>query len=452
MSENSYDRVPPHNLDAERAVLGACLLDREALLAVTDSLRGDDFYEPRYKMAFELMEEMVAKDKAVDSLTFQEELTKRSLSEKFGGYPFITSLIDAVTTTANIDHYVAIVRDKSIHRGLVRVGSEIVRMGYSEDIPFDEALENSEQKVYEIARTGGKNRLRSALDVVTSAFQQIEERLVQGAGISGVPSGYKDLDAITGGFQPGSLNILAARPSMGKTALALNIAQHAAVSENIPVLIFSLEMSAEQLAQRLLSADARVNIRALQQAGCVRADQWKDLTEAAGKLSRSPIFIDDSSVLSTQELRSRCRRFFAKHKNQLGLVVVDYLQLMESSKRTDSKVNEVSEISRSLKGVAREFNVPVIALSQLSREVEKRGGDKRPVLSDLRDSGAIEQDADLVAFLYRPAYYEQDQESADPTAELGIAKHRNGPTGRTELIFYREFARFENKIGHAYSH
>lgn len=445
MSEAGYDRIPPHNLEAERAVLGACLLEREALLSVTDSLRGEDFYDPRHRQTFEIMEEMVSRDKAVDSLTFQEELARRSLSERFGGYPFIASLIDTVTTTANIDHHIAIVRDKSIHRGMVRVGNEIVRLGYAEEISYEEALETAEQKVYEIARTGGKAHIRNALDVVTSAFQQIEERIVQGAGISGIPTGYKDVDTLTGGFQPGSLNILAARPSMGKTAFVLNIAQNVAVREEVPVLIFSLEMSAEQLAHRLLSSEARVNVRELQQAGCVRDDQWKALTEAAGKLSRAPIFIDDSSVLSTQELRSRCRRFFAKHRGQRGLVIVDYLQLMESTKKTDSKANEVAEISRSLKSVAREFNVPVIALSQLSREVEKRGGDKRPVLSDLRDSGAIEQDADLVAFLYRSAYYEQDQETADPTAELGIAKHRNGPTGKVELIFYREYARFENK-------
>jgi replicative DNA helicase len=277
-----------------------------------------------------------------------------------------------------------------------------------------------------------------------STFDEIERSLSEGAAANGVPSGFTDFDRLTGGFQPGSLNIVAARPSMGKTAFALNIAEHAAMADNVPVLIFSLEMSAEQLAGRLLSSVARVNLRELQQSNNVRKDQWNALTDAVARLSRSPIFIDDSSTLSTMELRSRCRRFFAEHRDAKSLVIVDYLQLMVNSRRAENRQQEVSDISRAMKGLAREFSVPVIALSQLSREVEKRGSDKRPMLSDLRDSGAIEQDADLVAFLYRPAYYQQEKDSADPTAEVAIAKHRNGPTGKADLLFYREFSRFEN--------
>lgn len=440
----SVDRIPPNNLDAERAVLGAALLDKEALLYVTESLRTDDFYEPRHGMAFEVIAEMAMKDRAVDSLTFQEELTKRSLLERLGGISFIAMLVDAVTTTANVEHHCTIVKDKSIHRNLIRVGTDIARIGFSDEVEATEALASAEEQVFAVAGQGAKSYFKDISTVVLNAFDLLEKSLTEGATANGIPSGFKDFDKLTGGFQPGSLNIIAARPSMGKTALALNVAQHAALYEDIPVLIFSLEMSAEQLVNRLLSSEARVNLKELQQAGKVRSDQWNALTDAVARLSKSPIFIDDSSMLTTLELRSRCRRFFSKHRGQKSLIIVDYLQLMANAKKTENRQQEVSDISRSLKGIAREFEVPVIALSQLSREVEKRGSDKRPMLSDLRDSGAIEQDADLVAFLYRPAYYQQDKDSSDPTAEFSIAKHRNGPTGKVDLVFYREVSRFEN--------
>ncbi len=439
------DRVPPNNLDAERAVLGASLLDKDALLYVVDSLRAEDFYEPRHSVAFEVMTEMAAKDRAVDSLTFREELLKRNLLERVGGIAFVAMLVDCVTTTANTEHHCSIVKDKSIHRNLIRVGADIARTGFSEETDSADALATAEQRVFEIAGLGsGKSAFKEISSVVINTFNQIEKSISEGPTANGVASGFNDFDKLTGGFQPGSLNIIAARPSMGKTALALNVAQKAALEDNVNVLLFSLEMSAEQLAGRLLSSEARVNLKELQQSGKVRSDQWNALTDAVARLSRSPIFIDDSSMLSTLELRSKCRRFFSKHRDEKSLVIVDYLQLMANSKRTENRQQEVSEISRALKGVAREFDAPVIALSQLSREVEKRGADKRPMLSDLRDSGAIEQDADLVAFLYRPAYYQQDKESSDPTAELAIAKHRNGPTGKVDLVFYKEISRFES--------
>ncbi|MDR1481650.1 MAG: replicative DNA helicase [Synergistaceae bacterium] len=438
------ERIPPNNLEAERAVLGACLLEREALMLVVESLNPDDFYEPRHALTFEVMKEMASRDRAVDSLTFQEELARRSMLDRIGGISFVAMLLDSVTTTANIEHHCSIVRDKSIHRELIRVGADIARNGFAEEIDADEALAGAEQRVFEIARHGPRSYLKDISDIIVSAFEKIERSLREGATTSGLSSGFSDLDKLIGGFQPGSLNIIAARPSMGKTAFALNVAQSVAVSQNVPVLIFSLEMSAEQLAGRLLSAEARVNLRELSTDGNIRKDQWNALTDAVARLSRAPIFIDDSSTLSTLDLRSRSRRFFSKHKNEKCLVIVDYLQLMANNKRVENRQQEVSDISRALKGVAREFDAPVIALSQLSREVEKRGSDKRPVLSDLRDSGAIEQDADIVAFLYRPAYYQQERESSDPTAELAIAKHRNGPTGKIDLMFYKEYSRFEN--------
>ncbi|MDR3331526.1 MAG: replicative DNA helicase [Synergistaceae bacterium] len=438
------DRIPPHNLEAERAVLGSSLLDREALMQTVESLSTDDFYEPRHALAFEVMHEMASRDRAVDSLTFQEELARRSLLDRVGGISFVAMLVDAVATTANVYHYCSIVRDKSVHRELIRVGADIARTGFAEEIDADDALANSEQLVFEIARHGSRSRLKDIASVVVGTFEQIERSISEGVTANGVPSGFTDFDKLTGGFQPGSLNIIAARPSMGKTAFALNVAQHAAINQNVPVLIFSLEMSAEQLAGRLLSSEAQVNIKELTVERNVRSDQWNALTDAVARLSRASISIDDSSSLSTLDLRSRCRRFFSKHKDQKCLVIVDYLQLMVNNKRVENRQQEVSDISRALKGVAREFDTPVIALSQLSREVEKRGADKRPMLSDLRDSGAIEQDADIVAFLYRPAYYQQDRESSDPTAELAVAKHRNGPTGKVDLMFYREYSRFQN--------
>jgi replicative DNA helicase len=448
LQEYRSERVPPNNLDAERAVLGACLLERDALIRVVDTLRPEDFYDPRHGMAFKVMLEMADKDKSVDSLTFQDELSRRDLLERIGGASFIAMLVDAVTTTANVEYHCGIVRDKSIHRELIKVGAEIARTGFSEELESSDALSSAEKQVFEIARSA-TSRIRKIANVVVTTFDEIERRISEGSSGNGILSGFTDFDKLTGGFQPGSLNIIAARPSMGKTAFALNIAEHAAFSGDVSVLIFSLEMSAEQLAGRLLSSVSKVNLRELQQSKNVRTDQWNALTDAVARLSRSPIFIDDSSTLSTMELRSRCRRFFAEHRNEKSLVIVDYLQLMVNTRRSENRQQEVSDISRAMKSLAREFAVPVIALSQLSREVEKRGSDKRPMLSDLRDSGAIEQDADLVAFLYRPAYYQQEKDSADPTAEVAIAKHRNGPTGKADLMFYREYSRFENV---AYAH
>lgn len=442
------DKIPPFNLDAERSVLGACLLEREALMVVVESLNAEDFYDPRHKLTFDVIMKMVSNDSAVDSITFSEEIVKEGLNERLGGQPFIAALVDAVTTTVNVEYHVGIVRDKAVHRGLIRVGGEITVLGYSEEIGVDAALETAEQKVFEIARSGKTTTIKDAKRSVQAAVTEIERRLAGGMDITGVPTGFADFDRVSGGLQRGGLYILAARPSMGKTAFAMNIAQHAAAEENIPVLIFSLEMSAEQLIQRMLSSESEVNIREMFESQRMVDDKWRKLMTAASKLSRSPIYIDDSSSLNTMDLRGRCRRFFAKHQEPKGLIVVDYLQLMDvAAKNSENRQQQVSEISRALKGVAREFNVPVLALSQLSRAVETRGGDKRPQLSDLRDSGAIEQDADMVVFLFRKAYYALEAETADPTSEVIIAKHRNGATGKVELIFLKEYSKFANRIG-----
>jgi replicative DNA helicase len=445
LSEPLFDRIPPHNLEAERALLGSCLLEREALLLATESLAPEDFYDPHHRTAFELISDMARKDRAVDPVTFWEEGTKRGVLERLGGQPFVAALIDAVATTANAEAYARIVRDKSIHRRLVAAGNQILRLGYAEDRELEDVLDEAERLVFEIASTGASGSVRHVSEVLGVTFEQIERRFHEGQIVTGVSTGFIDFDRLTGGFQPGSLNIIAARPSMGKTAFALNIAQHAAQEKGVPVLLFSLEMGAEQLAQRLLGAEARVNIHDLR-TGNFPEKAWDSLADAAGRLSQSPIYIDDSSLLTTSDLRARVRRFQARQKDKLGMVVVDYLQLMSWSRRTDSKQQEVSEISRALKGVAREFEIPVVALSQLSRAVESRP-DKRPQLSDLRDSGAIEQDADLVCLLFRPGYYEpkgSGQEN-NPEAEVIVAKHRNGPTGKVDLIFLQEFARFAGR-------
>jgi len=439
--EQGIDRIMPHNLDAERAVLGSCLLDKDAAIYVIETLRKDDFYDAIHQLAYDTISEMVQKDKAVDPLTFMEEAKKRGLFDKLGGQSFVASLIDAVPTTANVEYHARIVRDKSVHRKMIQVGTYITKLGYAEEAEIEEVLDEAERAVFDVATRGNLVVFKALGEVLKSSFKELEDRFFGGSVVTGLPTGYIDLDRITGGLQGGSLIILAARPSMGKTALALNIAQYVAIKQETPVLIFSLEMSAEQLSHRLLASEAKVNIHDMR-TGALPRGTWDILANAAGMLSEAPIYIDDSSFLSTLDLRARARRFKAQHP-KLGLIIVDYLQLMNLSRRVENKQQEVAEISRALKGVARELNVPVIALSQLSRAVEQRQ-DKKPQLADLRDSGAIEQDADLVIFLYRKGYYEPDKEDGQDVADLIIAKHRNGPTGTVQLLFVKEYTRFEN--------
>lgn len=438
-------RIPPHNLEAEKAVIGACLLERDSLLFVTETLQPDDFYDMRHRKAFDLIFDMAHKDKPVDSLTFMEEAQKTGVFQELGGQPFLAELVDSVTSTANVEYHSHIVREKSVHRKLVQVGGDIIRLGYAEDKDLSEVLDEAERAVFEISQRGGEKIFKHIGEVMGPTFSQIEEMFHKGEPVTGIETGFVDFDKLTGGLQPGTLNIVAARPSMGKTALALNIAQYAAMKKHSPVLMFSLEMGAEQLVQRMLGAESRINIHDLR-TGTFHENSWTELARAAGELAEAPIYIDDSSVLNTMELRARCRRFKAQHK-EVGLVVVDYLQLMSMPKRIESKQQEVAEISRALKAVARELEVPVMALSQLSRAVESRN-DKRPMLSDLRDSGAIEQDADLVMLLYRPGYYNSDDpEQTDNAAEVILAKHRNGPTGTVHMVFLREYARFVSSAG-----
>jgi len=442
-----YDRVPPQNTGAERAVLGACILEQEALGHTVEKLSPEDFYDMNHRAAFEVMAEMYGANRPVEIVTFGDELMKRGLFEKLGGQPFFASLVSEVPTTANIEFHVNIVKEKSIRRRLIDAGNHIVRLGYTPDMENAMALDEAERVVFEIAQHNDRADFRPVRDILGGTFAKIEEQYRKsGAQVNGFDSGFTDLDSLTGGFQPGSLNIIAARPSMGKTAFALNIAQFGGGKTGDAVLIFSLEMSGDQLVQRMLGSEAQVNVHAMR-TGVLGRTEWDDLMNAAGRLSRMPIFIDDSSMLTTMDFRARCRRFKSRYEN-LGLVVVDYLQLMSFGGRsTDNKQQEVAEISRMLKSVARELQCPVVALSQLSRAVEQRT-EKKPMLSDLRDSGAIEQDADTVMLLYRPDYYEGAvNPETDSEAFLSLAKNRNGPTNEVRLIFKREITRFFNAAG-----
>lgn len=441
-----YDRVPPQNLDAERAVLGACLLEHEALGIALETLRPEDFYDLNHRAAYEVMGEMFNASRPVDLVTIGEELARRGVFDKLGGQPFLAALVAEVPTTANIAFHAGIVREKSVRRRLIDAGSKIVSLAYSSELESAMIVDEAERAVFEVSQRNNRADFRPVSDILGRTFQNIEQRYQEsGSDVSGFESSFADLDRLTAGFQPGSLNIIAARPSMGKTAFALNIAQFGGGGSRSAVLIFSLEMSAEQLVQRMLAAQSEVDLQAMN-TGTMSKGDWDELQNAAGVLTQRPIFIDDSSMLTTMDFRARCRRFKSRYPS-LGLVIVDYLQLMSfGGRQTDNRQQEVSEISRMLKGVARELACPVIALSQLSRETEKRP-DKKPMLSDLRDSGAIEQDADTVMFLYRRDYYEETQPGVDSEAQLTLAKNRNGPTDTITLVFQREITRFRSWKG-----
>ncbi len=444
MPDEAFDRLPPSNLDAERAALGACLLDREALVNVTELLSPDDFYDLNYRDVYNVIVEMTRTGKPVDMLTLSAGLQDRGLLDKLGGQSFLAAIIDSTPTAANAEYHARIVRDKAIRRRLISAGNAIARMGYDESKDLSELLEDAERLVFEVSRTRNESNFKSIAEVMKPTFDKIQEAFSrEDNSLTGIDSGFTGINRLTSGLQRGALNIIAARPSMGKTALAMNIARNVAVRTKLPVLVFSLEMGAEQLAMRLLGAEARMNLQDLIN-GTFANNDWRTLQEAASTLIESPLYIDDSSILTTVEMKARSRRFKAKH-GELGLIVVDYLQLMSSSRTMDNKQNEVAEISRGLKAIARELDVPVIALSQLSRAVESRN-EKTPQLSDLRDSGAIEQDADLVGLLYRDSYYAKDQDARnDSSASLDIAKNRNGPTDKVPLVFLREYTRFEDK-------
>jgi replicative DNA helicase len=439
MAPQSASRVPPQNNEAEQSVLGAILLDNEAAHDVTEILRPEDFYRDTHRFIFEAVLDLLDRSEPADLVTLTNELRKKGDLERIGGAAYLAELVEAVPTSASVMHHARIVKDKAVVREIIRAASDIAEKGYEGSDDVAEFLDQAERMIFGVSDVHNRNALLPIADAVKQSFTQIEKAYERKELITGLSTGFKEIDKLTSGLQNSDLIIVAGRPSMGKTSLCLNIAQHAAVHEKVPVAVFSLEMAREQLAMRLLCSDARIDSSRVR-TGLLDEDEWMRLTNSAGLLSESSIFIDDTPQLTSFEMRAKARRL--KSSRGLGLIVVDYLQLMSSRGKSESREREISDISRSLKAMAKELHVPVIALSQLNRGVESRN-DKRPQLSDLRESGAIEQDADLVGFIYRDEVY--NKETPDKgIAEFNIVKHRNGPIGSARLTFISEYTRFEN--------
>jgi len=441
------ERVPPHNLEAEMSVLGAILQSNEAFLKCLELLRPEHFYRDAHRKIYSAAHGLFWRSEPVDLITLTNELRRRGELEDVGSSAFLTSLVEAVATAANVSYHARIVRDKALLRQLIEVATGVVGLGYADHEDAEQVLEQAEQRIFEISQDRIRRSFVALKSILKDTFEQVERLFERKTQVTGVPTGFSQLDQMTAGLQPSELAIIAGRPSMGKTSFALNIARNAAMEEGIPVGVFSLEMSKEQVVQRMLSSEAEVDSNRIR-TGFLRESDWPKLTNAAGRLSEAPIFIDDSAAISVIELRAKARRLKAEHN--IGLVVIDYLQLISGRLRVENRQQEVSEICRALKAMAKELKVPVVALSQLARRAEERGEKGRPQLSDLRESGAIEQDSDVVIFLYRPGYYQArraDMEGGvdserDTRTEINVAKQRNGPTGTVELAFLREYVKF----------
>lgn len=433
------DRVPPQNIEAEQAVLGAILINSDALITAMERISSDDFYRGAHQRIFEAIVELAEDQEPVDLITLTSLLQNKQQLEEIGGVTYLSELANAVPTAANIDYYAAIVEEKSMLRRLIRTATQIVTNGYANEEDVGSMLSEAEAKILEISQRRSSSGFVVIRDVLMEVFEKVESLYSNKGGATGVPSGFVDLDKMTSGFQRSDLIILAARPSVGKTAFALNVAQNVGVRAKETVAIFSLEMGAAQLVQRMVCAEANVDANRMR-TGYLEGDDWEKLTMAIGALSEANIFIDDSAQITVADIRAKCRRL--QQEKGLGMILIDYLQLIAGRGKGDNRQQEVSEISRTLKQIARELNVPVIALSQLSRGVEQRQ-DKRPMMSDLRESGSIEQDADIVAFLYRDDYYDKESEKKN-IIEIIIAKQRNGPVGTVELAFLKQFNKFVN--------
>jgi replicative DNA helicase len=433
----SYDRVPPHNLDAEVSVLGSMLLSRNAIAEISELVRAQDFYRGAHRTMFEATRALYDRGEPVDTVTLADELERRGTLDDVGGAVAIAELVDRVPTAANALYYGRIVAEQALRRRLIDAGTEITRLGYDAGEDTDEAVDQAEALVYQVAQHGFSSEFVAMKELLAASFEMIERLHENNSAITGLPTGFHDFDELTAGLQPSNLVIVAARPSVGKSTFVTNVAAYVAVELREPVVMFSLEMSQMELVQRILSAQARVDSERLRTGRLQEAD-WPKLSQAMGRLAEAPLFIDDTSSINMMEIRSKCRRL--KQKHGLSLVVVDYLQLMQSHRRVENRVQEVSELSRGLKILAKELEVPVIALSQLSRRPEERT-DRRPQLSDLRESGSIEQDADMVCFLYRDELYHPDTD-ARGEAELIVAKHRNGPLHTIRLSFLAQHSRF----------
>ncbi|GAB4409514.1 MAG: replicative DNA helicase [Thermodesulfovibrionales bacterium] len=435
----ALDRLPPQNIEAEQSVLGAILLENDALTKAIEILSHEDFYREAHRKIFGVMIELFEKGEAIDLITVANSLRRRDELDAIGGEAYLSTLASQVPTAANVRYHSKIVKEKALLRALLRSATEIAAKVYESSMEADEMVDYAERSIFDISDKRTKTSFFTLKEVIKSSFEMIEHLYDKKEAITGIPSGFRDLDELTTGLQPGDLIIIGGRPSMGKTALGLNIAQHVGIEMREPVAIFSLEMSKEQLAMRMLCAEAMVDSNSVRK-GFIRKEDWHKLTSAAGKLAEAPIFIDDSSSITVLEMRAKARRLKIE-QGGLSLVIVDYLQLMRSRGNFERREQEISEISRSLKALAKELKVPVVALSQLNRGVEQRH-DRRPTLADLRESGAIEQDADVIIFLYRDEVYNKDNPSNRGKAEVIIAKQRNGPTSTVNLTFLSNCTRF----------
>lgn len=441
MDEALIKRVPPHSIEAEQSVVGAMLMDRDAITTASEIICGDDFYQTAYGVIFDSVVELFNEGKPVDLITLQNRLKEKDVPEEISSLEFVRDLLAAVPTSANVKYYAEIVAEKSTLRKMIKMNEEIANACYLAKEPVEAIMERTEKKVFELVQNRNNGDFVPIKQVVLNALEKIEKSSKSKGTVTGIPTGFIDLDYKTSGLQPSDLILVAARPSMGKTAFVLNIAQHVAFRQNKTVAIFSLEMSKEQLVNRLFSLESYVDAQLLR-TGNLKDSDWEKLIEGAGIIGRSNLIIDDTPGISISEMRSKCRKYKLEHN--LELIIIDYLQLMSGSVggRSESRQQEISDISRSLKALARELHVPVISLSQLSRAVEQRP-DHRPMLSDLRESGAIEQDADVVMFIYRDDYYNKDTDLKG-ISEIIIAKQRNGPIGTVNLAWLPEYTKFAN--------
>ena len=440
--ESDTSKIPPQNIDAEASLLGAVLIDSDAIVKIADTVKSSDFYDERHKQIFEQVRNLYDKHSPIDVLTLTDQLRSAGYLDTVGGAAYLTELTNYVPTAAHVEQYADIVAQKALRRRLIKASQNIVGLGYDEEKNLRELIEEAETNLFQISQQHIGQDVISLENILSESFERLDELHKDKGKVRGVPTGFKDLDNILAGLQRSDLFVLAARPSMGKTALSLNLAHNIAVNANEPVLVFSLEMSKEQLVDRLLSMESGVDAWALRTGNLTDAD-FEKIGHAMGELSEAKIFIDDTPSITVSDLRTKARR--EAHKHKLGLIIVDYLQLMSGGGKFGSdgnRVQEISEISRGLKGIARELGVPLIALSQLSRSVESRSP-QIPQLADLRESGSIEQDADVVAFIYREEYYKPDTDRKNIT-DILIKKHRNGPTGNVELYFDREKQRFRS--------
>jgi len=434
-------RVPPQNIEAEQAVLGSILLKDKSFSTVLEIIGPGDFYKDGHKVIFEALIDLFERNEPQDLLTLSNHLSDQNRLDDIGGIAYLTNLTSIVPVTANIASYAKIIRQKSILRQLIQVNTDIASRCFEEQGDIDALVDQAEQAIFDIAGAKSSQHFVAVKHIVPKAFETVENLFKRKEMITGVPTGYYDIDRMTAGLQPSDLVILAARPSMGKTAFAMNIAQHAALIEKVGVAIFSLEMSKEQLVMRLLSSVGKIDSQRIR-TGRLHNEDWPKLTRAVGMLSEAPIYIDDTPAISVLEMRAKVRRLAAQH--DIGMIIVDYLQLMQGRSNTENRTQEISDISRSLKALAKEHHIPVLALSQLNRSLESRT-DKRPMMADLRESGAIEQDADVICFIYRDEVYNKAEDNPNRgTAEIIIGKQRNGPTGVVKLTFIKEFTMFEN--------